>query len=194
MIATEKGWNLYVGGNGGFTPRHAQLLAEDLDDDGLIRAIDRFFMYYIRTADRLQRTAAWLEELDGGLDHLREVIFDDSLGIAGDLDAAMDQHVASYSDEWRDVLEDPVKLAAFTSFVNAPGTADPDLAYVDERGQRRPAEREPVLLAGPKIPVLAGAGELTLGSAELSLGSAEITLGSAGLTLGSAEGERGDVD
>ncbi|WP_265445532.1 nitrite reductase large subunit NirB [Flexivirga meconopsidis] len=148
VIATEKGWNLYVGGNGGFTPRHAQLLAEDLDDEGLIRAIDRFFVYYIRTADRLQRTAPWLEELPGGIDHLRDVVLDDALGIAADLDAAMEQHVASYSDEWRDVLEDPEKLARFTSFVNATDVPDPTLRYEQERGQRRP-----VLVAGDRIEV-----------------------------------------
>ncbi|GAB94589.1 nitrite reductase (NADH) large subunit [Kineosphaera limosa] len=139
VIATEQGWNLYVGGNGGFTPRHAVVLAEDLDDDTLIRAIDRFFMYYIRTADRLQRTAPWMADLDGGIDRLREIILDDALGICADLDAAMDAHVAGYSDEWRDVLEDPEKLARFRSFVNAPAMADPDLAYVPERGQKRPA-------------------------------------------------------
>ncbi|NNG38787.1 nitrite reductase large subunit [Flexivirga sp. ID2601S] len=148
VIATDKGWNLYVGGNGGFTPRHAQLLAEDLDDEGLIRAIDRFFVYYIRTADRLQRTAPWLEELPGGIDHLREVVLDDALGIAADLDAAMEQHVSSYSDEWRDVLEDPEKLARFTSFVNAADVPDPSLRYEQERGQRRP-----VLVAGERIEV-----------------------------------------
>ena len=158
VIATEKGWNLYVGGNGGFTPRHAQLLAEDLDDDALIRTIDRFFMYYIRTADRLQRTAAWLENLEGGLDHLRAVVLDDSLGIVDDLDAAMARHVATYSDEWRDVLEDPVKLAQFSSFVNAPGEPDPDLAYVNERSQIRPVDpkERPVLISGPRIPVSGG--------------------------------------
>ena len=158
VIATDSGWNLYVGGNGGFTPRHAQLLAEDLDDDALIRTIDRFFMYYIRTADRLQRTATWLENLDGGLEHLRAVVLDDSLGIAADLDAAMDRHVATYSDEWRDVLEDPVKLAQFSSFVNAPAERDPQLAYVNERAQIRPVDSKdrPVLISGPQIPVSGG--------------------------------------
>lgn len=148
VIATDNGWNLYVGGNGGFTPRHATLLAEDLDDDSLIRLIDRFFLYYIRTADRLQRTAAWLEGLPGGIDHVREVVLDDSLGIAADLDAAMERHVASYQDEWSAVLDDPVKLSRFTSFVNATEVPDPDLRYETERGQRRP-----VLISGDRIEV-----------------------------------------
>lgn len=160
IIATEKGWNLYVGGNGGFTPRHAQLLAEDLDTEALVRAVDRFLAYYVRTADRLQRTAPWVEQIEGGLDGLRAVIFEDSLGIAADLDAMMARHVADYRDEWRATLEDPDKLARFASFVNAPDTPDPDLARVLERGQHRPAtpaersgERPGVLVTGPTIPV-----------------------------------------
>lgn len=142
IIATEKGWNLYVGGNGGATPRHAQLLAQDLSDAELITAIDRFFMYYISTAERLQRTAPWLEELDGGIDRLREVIFDDALGIAADLDAMMERHVEAYADEWREVLSDPEKLAQFTGFVDDATDVDPDLLYVVEREQVRPATVE----------------------------------------------------
>ncbi|GEP49053.1 putative nitrite reductase [Microbacterium saccharophilum] len=158
VIATEKGWNMYVGGNGGYSPRHAELLAEGLDDDGLITAIDRYFMYYIRTADRLQRTAPWIQELEGGLDELRAVIFDDSLGICADLDAAMAGHVEGYEDEWAATLADPEKLRRFESFVNAPTTPDPSLAYVAERGQVRPAtedERrsEAVLIASTTLAV-----------------------------------------
>lgn len=138
VIATENGWNLYVGGNGGFTPRHADLLVSDVDTEQLIRVIDRFLMFYIRTADRLQRTAAWLEGLDGGLDHLREVVVDDKLGICAELESAMESHVSDYADEWRGVLEDPEKLARFTSFVNAPGVPDPTISFRAERGQRVP--------------------------------------------------------
>ncbi|MFL6142342.1 MAG: nitrite reductase large subunit NirB [Labedaea sp.] len=138
VIATEHGWNLYVGGNGGFRPRHADLLVSDVDTSALIRLIDRFLMFYVRTADRLQRTAGWIEAMDGGLDHLRDVIVDDTLGICADLEAAMGRHIDCYTDEWRGVLEDPDKLARFTSFVNAPGTPDPTIAFRAERGQRVP--------------------------------------------------------
>jgi len=139
VIATEAGWNLYVGGNGGFTPRHAVLLAEGLSDAELLQAIDRFLMYYIFTADRLQRTAPWFADLEGGIDGLRSVIFDDSLGICADLDAAVARHVDGYEDEWKATLDDPDKLRRFASFVNAPTTPDPSLAYTAERGQARPA-------------------------------------------------------
>ena len=147
-----------VGGNGGFTPRHAVLLAEGLDDAGLLQAIDRFLMYYVFTADRLQRTAPWFEDLEGGIDELRRVIFDDSLGICSDLDAAMARHLDNYEDEWKATLDDPEKLRRFASFVNAPTTPDPSLAYTSERGQARPATVEEradarVLIAGTTLEV-----------------------------------------
>ncbi len=151
VIATEKGWNVYVGGNGGFTPKHAQLLVEDVDDETLYRVIDRYLMFYIRNADRLQRTAPWQEDFEGGLDRLREIIVDDALGICADLDAHMQRHIGSYEDEWAAVLRDPERLAQFASFVNAPDAADPSLSYVTERGQRRPSG--PVVIAGETLSV-----------------------------------------
>jgi nitrite reductase (NADH) large subunit len=152
IIATETGWNLYLGGNGGFKPRHAELFASDLSTEELIRLVDRFLMYYIRTADRLQRTAAWIEGMDGGLDHLRDVIVADSLGICADLDAAMERHTGAYVDEWRATIEDPERLGRFVSFVNAPDTPDPSITFDSERGQPVPAAagREPVLLGMPR--------------------------------------------
>ncbi len=159
VIATDQGWNVYVGGNGGFTPRHAVLLAEDLSTEDLVRTIDRFLMYYVRTADRLQRTAAWVADYEGGVDAIRQVVLEDSLGIGADLDAAMAQHLENYEDEWAATLADPAKLAHFRSFVNAPDQHDDTLAYVAERGQPRPAtpaERSgPVLVAGTTLEVRA---------------------------------------
>ncbi|WP_371481674.1 nitrite reductase large subunit NirB [Kitasatospora sp. NBC_00315] len=138
VIATSNGWNLYVGGNGGATPRHADLLAQDLDDDQLIKLIDRFLMFYIRTADRLERTSAWLERIEGGLDHVRDVVVDDTLGIADELEALMANHVSDYQDEWAATLADPDRLRRFVSFVNAPGVDDPSIRFTPERGQVKP--------------------------------------------------------
>jgi nitrite reductase (NADH) large subunit len=153
VIATEKGWNLYVGGNGGANPAHAQLLAGDLDTETLVRYLDRFLMYYIRTADRLQRTAAWLDALDGGLDRLREVVVDDALGLGSELEAAMGRHVDSYFDEWKATLEDPAMLARFVSFVNAPGTPDPNITFTTERGQIKPTVADGPVDLGSTITV-----------------------------------------
>lgn len=158
VIATSDGWNMYVGGNGGATPVHGELLAKDLDDDQLVTYIDRYLMYYIRTADRMQRTARWMEDLPGGVDHVYDVVVNDSLGIAEDLEAAMARHIDRYEDEWAATLRDPDKLRRFRSFVNAPDAPDTDLKYVLERGQIRPAseqerEEKDLVLLGPEIPV-----------------------------------------
>lgn len=152
IIATEKGWNLYVCGNGGAIPAHAQLLAGDLSREELIRYLDRFLMYYIRTADRLQRTSYWMDAI-GGLDRIREVVVDDSLGLGAELEAAMAQHVDSYFDEWKATIEDPEKLARFVSFVNAPGTPDPNISFREERGQIQAANNDGPVSLGTTIPV-----------------------------------------
>lgn len=152
IIATEKGWNLYVCGNGGAIPSHAQLLAGDLTKDELIRYLDRFLMYYIRTADRLQRTSYWMDAI-GGLDRIREVVVDDALGLGAELEAAMAKHVDSYFDEWKATIEDPEKMARFVSFVNAPGTPDPNISFREERGQIQAALNEGPVSLGATIPV-----------------------------------------
>ena len=152
IIATEKGYNLYLCGNGGMKPQHAQLFATDLDEDAVLRYLDRFLMFYIRTADRLQRTAPWFNSLEGGMDYLRSVLIDDSLGICAELEAEMAAVVESYRCEWKAAIEDPVKLQRFRSFVNS-DAPDPSLVYLGQRRQHRPAtweEKQEPLAAGTK--------------------------------------------
>jgi nitrite reductase (NADH) large subunit len=138
VIATENGWNLYVCGNGGMKPRHADLFATDLDDETLIKYIDRVLMFYIRTGDRLQRTARWLENLEGGLDYLKSVVMDDHLGINAELEAQMQMLVDTFECEWTATLQDEDKLKRFRTFVNA-DDRDTNIVFVNERGQIRPA-------------------------------------------------------
>lgn len=138
IIATEKGFNLYVCGNGGMKPQHAQLLVADADPDSVIRYLDRFLMFYVRTAERLQRTASWLNELEGGLDFLRQVVVDDSLGIASELEAQMAHIIDTYRCEWAATLQDPEKVGRFRAFVNS-SESDPSIVTIEERGQNRPA-------------------------------------------------------
>jgi nitrite reductase (NADH) large subunit len=139
IIATEKGYNLYVCGNGGMKPQHALLLAADIDEATVIRYVDRFLMFYVRTADRLQRTATWFNNLEGGIDYLRKVVVDDSLGIAAELEAEMQHVVDTYECEWKKTVEDPMKLRQFRTFVNA-DEPDTSVVFVPERGQIRPAK------------------------------------------------------
>jgi nitrite reductase (NADH) large subunit len=141
IIATDKGWNVYVCGNGGMKPRHADLLASDLDRATVLRYVDRFLMFYVRTADRLQRTASWLENLEGGLEYLRGVVCEDRLGIGTELDAAMALVIDTYECEWKKAVEDPETLRRFRHFVNS-DALDPGIVLVEERGQRRPARAD----------------------------------------------------
>jgi nitrite reductase (NADH) large subunit len=147
VIATEKGWNLYVCGNGGMKPQHALLFAEDIDKATLIQYCDRFLMFYIRTANRLERTATWLNKLEGGIEYLKQVVIHDSLGICAELEAEMAYQVATYRCEWKETIADPQKLPRFNHFINS-DQPDPSLLHVEERGQRRPAyEHERQLIA-----------------------------------------------
>jgi len=138
IIATERGWNLYVCGNGGMKPRHAELLAADLDKPTLLKLIDRFLMFYIRTADRLQRTSVWRDNLEGGLEYLVDVIVRDKLGLALELESEMQHVVDTYECEWKKAVEDPETRKRFRHFVNSE-QADNNVMFLEERGQIRPA-------------------------------------------------------
>ncbi|MGF6411079.1 nitrite reductase large subunit NirB [Paraburkholderia sp. MM5482-R1] len=153
VIATEKGWNLYVCGNGGMKPRHAELLAADLDKATLVRYIDRFLMFYVRTADRLQRTSVWRDNLEGGLDYLIDVIVDDRLGVATELEVEMQHVVDTYECEWKKAVTDPETRKRFRHFVNS-GESDSNVAFVEERGQIRPATPAERQVQRIEIPVV----------------------------------------
>jgi len=141
VIATEKGWNLYICGNGGMKPRHAELFASDLSKAELIALIDRVLMFYVRTGDRLQRTSTWRENLEGGLDYLKDVLIADKLGIAAELEAQMQSVVDTYQCEWKTAVTTPEVRARFRSFVNS-DKVDQTILFVKERGQIRPARPE----------------------------------------------------
>ena len=141
LIATDKGWNLYVCGNGGMKPRHAELIASDLDQDTVVRYIDRFLMFYVRTADRLQRTSVWRDNLEGGLDYLKKVVVEDKLHIAAELEKDMQHVVDTYACEWKNAVTDPATRQRFRHFVNS-DQADQNVVFIPERGQIRPATIE----------------------------------------------------
>lgn len=141
VIATEGGWNLYVCGNGGMKPRHGDLFATDLDDETLVKYIDRVLMFYVKTADRLQRTSVWMENLEGGLEYLKDVVINDKLGVCDELEAQMNHVVDTFQCEWKMTLEDEAALKTFRQFVNHE-SADENIVFVQERDQIRPATIE----------------------------------------------------
>ncbi|TBN06822.1 nitrite reductase large subunit [Hyunsoonleella flava] len=137
LIAVEGGWNLYVGGNGGANPRHAELFAEQIDNERVIKYLDRYLMFYMRTAKPLQRTAAWQERLEGGLDYLKDVIINDKLGIAEDLEKEMQTLVNKFECEWTQAVNDPEMMKRFNHFVNSK-EEDDNLVFVPMRDQKMP--------------------------------------------------------
>ncbi|MFD2529703.1 nitrite reductase large subunit NirB [Polaribacter marinaquae] len=137
LIAVEGGWNLYLGGNGGANPRHAELFAEQIDNETVVKYLDRYLMFYMRTAKPLQRTAAWQERLEGGLDYLKEVIIDDKLGIAQDLETEMQTLVNKFECEWTQAVNDPEVMKRFNHFVNS-DEEDDNIAFVSLRDQKMP--------------------------------------------------------
>lgn len=138
LIAAEKGYNIFVGGNGGASPRHSETLARDVPPDDVIPILDRYLMFYIRTADKLQRTARWLEQLPGGIKYLQKVILEDSLGICAELERQMQELVGTFFCEWTEVINDPERRKAFQQFGNTTETIEPAIEQVSERGQDRP--------------------------------------------------------
>jgi nitrite reductase (NADH) large subunit len=141
IIATENGWNLYVSGNGGMKPRHGDLFATDLDDETLVKYIDRYLMFYVRTADRLTRTSVWLENLEGGLAYMEKIVKDDHLGINAELEKQMQNVVDTYQCEWKTTIESEEQLKRFRQFVNS-DNVDGNIEFVTERDQIRPAQGE----------------------------------------------------
>ncbi|WP_318409055.1 nitrite reductase large subunit NirB [Photobacterium leiognathi] len=141
IIATDAGWNMYIGGNGGMKPRHGDLLAADLDHDTLIKYVDRYLMFYVRTADKLQRTSTWLESLDGGVEYLREVIVNDKLGINEQLETDIEKLISSYQCEWSNTLDNEQQLKRFSHFINS-DKRDENVVFVPSRDQHRPATNE----------------------------------------------------
>ncbi|MDZ7693045.1 MAG: (2Fe-2S)-binding protein [Balneolaceae bacterium] len=138
IIATEAGWNLFVCGNGGTNPQHAKLLATDLDEETLVKYLDRFLMFYIKTAEHLDRTSTWLNKMEGGLDYLKKVVVEDSLGIGEELEQEMQQLINVYSCEWKEVVNNPELRKRFTHFVNSEDI-DPSVKFKEYREQPVPA-------------------------------------------------------
>ncbi|CAM2905761.1 nitrite reductase large subunit NirB [Moritella viscosa] len=138
LIATDTGWNMYVCGNGGMNPRHADLLASDLDEVTLLQYIDRFLMFYVRTADKLQRTSVWMDNLDGGVDYLREVVVNDKLGINEQLETDINKLITEYRCEWSEVVESEDQQKRFAHFINS-DAQDSNVRFVSARDQHRPA-------------------------------------------------------
>jgi nitrite reductase (NADH) large subunit len=90
----------------------------------------------------------WQQKLPSGkngggpIEHLKEVIIEDSLGICEELDRRISFLVDTYHDEWAEVVKDPERRAKFKQFANTDEVVPMEsmIEYVDMRGQQRPAD------------------------------------------------------
>jgi len=155
LVATDNGYNLYLCGNGGANPRHGDLFATDIDSETAIKYIDRFLMYYCMTADKLNRTSVWVEKLEGGIDHVKDVVINDALGICGELEEMMQNVVDTYRCEWKEVVNDPKQRKLFRQFVNTDET-EPVIEVIQERGQTRPGDWPSEIVSLEQIKMLDG--------------------------------------
>jgi len=101
LVAIDGGrWEIYIGGAAGAHIRKGDLLATVDDPDLATTLSGRFIQYYRENAKWLERTYAFVPRM--GIDHLREVIVEDSLGIAAELDERLQTAVDGYKDPWQE--------------------------------------------------------------------------------------------
>ena len=96
-------------------------------------------MFYIKTADPLTRTATWMNKLEGGLDYLKDVIVNDSLGMGEQLEQDMQTLIDKYECEWKKAIETPEQRAKFSHFINSE-EEDPTLKFDEMRTQIKPID------------------------------------------------------
>jgi nitrite reductase (NADH) large subunit len=72
VVATEAGWDLHVGGNGGIKVRATELLCKVTTEEEVMEYCCAFLQLYRMEARYLERTAPWLERV--GLKYVQERI------------------------------------------------------------------------------------------------------------------------
>lgn len=76
VVATESGWDLHIGGNGGIKIRATDLLCKVTTEEEVMEYCGAFLQLYRQEARYLERTAPWLERV--GLKYVQERIVDDT--------------------------------------------------------------------------------------------------------------------
>jgi nitrite reductase (NADH) large subunit len=111
-VAIEGGrWEIYVGGAAGGSVRKGDLLCTVDTHDDVLRYMGRFMQYYREHGKYLERSYGFVERV--GIDTLRKVLVDDSLGICAHLDAEIQRAVDAYCDPWHEA-EEPAYHAQFS--------------------------------------------------------------------------------
>jgi nitrite reductase (NADH) large subunit len=111
-VAIEGGrWEIYVGGAAGGSVRKGDLLCTVDTHDEVLLYMGRFIQYYREHGKYLERSYSFLERV--GIDTLRKILVEDSLGICAHLDAEIQKAVDAYRDPWQE-SERPAYHAQFS--------------------------------------------------------------------------------
>ena len=118
-VAIEGGmWEIYIGGAAGGSVRKGDLLCTVPTHEDVLKYMGRFMQYYREHGKYLERTYTFVERI--GIETLKNIVMEDSLGIAARLDDDMQKAVDAYKDPWKEA-EVPKYTAQFSG---------PELAHV----------------------------------------------------------------
>ena len=118
VIATEGGeWEVSVGGAAGAHVRKTDILCRVKTKEEALRVIGRFLIYYRDNAKWLERTYDFVPRL--GIENVRDIIANDSLGIGAQLDAEVEKTMAAYVDPWLE-RDNPVYAGQFDETKRVP--------------------------------------------------------------------------
>ncbi|MFO0935465.1 MAG: nitrite reductase large subunit NirB [Gemmataceae bacterium] len=99
IVATEGGdWEILVGGAAGAHVRRTDVLCRVKTQAEAMKVIGRFLIYYRDNAKWIERTYDFVPRV--GIEKIREIIVNDSLGIGSELDAEVAKTEAAFVDPW----------------------------------------------------------------------------------------------
>jgi nitrite reductase [NAD(P)H] large subunit len=98
VVATEAGWDLHVGGNGGIRLRGTDLLCKVTTEAEVLDYCAAFLQLYREEAHYLERTAPWVERV--GIGAVRARIVQDAAGRAALRDRFLESQRHAQTDPW----------------------------------------------------------------------------------------------
>jgi nitrite reductase (NADH) large subunit len=111
VVATEGGeWEVLVGGAAGAHVRKTDVLCRVKTQDEALRVIGRFLIYYRDNAKWVERSYDFVPRV--GIETIRDIIVNDSLGIGEQLDAEVEKTMAAFVDPWLE-RDNPVYAGQF---------------------------------------------------------------------------------
>ncbi len=118
IVASDGGdWDILVGGAAGASVRKTDLLCRVKTQEEAIRVVGRFMIYYRDNAKWIERTYDFVPRI--GIEKIRDIIVNNSLGIVEDLDREVEKTIAAYVDPWLE-RNNPVYAGQFEDVKTVP--------------------------------------------------------------------------